>query len=64
MANSSSSTTFAKDLFCIDREIVGSESTPTALKFKDCNNCLKSSGYASDTDEESDRGWFLGKCDS
>ncbi|KAH7392358.1 hypothetical protein DE146DRAFT_766584 [Phaeosphaeria sp. MPI-PUGE-AT-0046c] len=59
IANSSSSSTYSKDLFCNDWEVLGSEMTPTGQKFKECNNCLKSSGFASDSDQESDRGWFL-----
>lgn len=64
VTDSASSSTYAKDLHCYDWTFAGSEATDIGKKFKDCNNCLKSSGYASDKDEESDRGWFLCEFDS
>ncbi|KAF1919444.1 hypothetical protein BDU57DRAFT_512541 [Ampelomyces quisqualis] len=59
VANRSSSLTFSTDLFCHDWEVVGSNSTQNGQKLKDCNNCLKSSGYGSDEWPETDRGWFM-----
>lgn len=51
--------TFNRDLFCYDWEISGANSTQSGLKFRDCNNCLKSSGYAESTWNDRDVGWFL-----
>jgi hypothetical protein len=62
VANRSSSLTFSTDLFCYDWEVVGSNSTQNGQKMKDCNNCLKSSGYGSEAWPETDRGWFMCKC--
>ncbi|KAH4001393.1 hypothetical protein HBI56_070120 [Parastagonospora nodorum] len=53
------SLTFNRDLFCFDWEISGANSTQSGLKFRDCNNCLKSSGYTETTWNERDVGWFL-----
>lgn len=53
------SLTFNRDLFCFDWEVSGANSTQSGLKFRDCNNCLKSSGYAETTWNERDVGWFL-----
>ena len=61
VANRSSSLTFSTDLFCYDWEVVGSNSTQNGQKMKDCNNCLKSSGYGSEAWPETDRGWFMCK---
>lgn len=55
------SLTFNRDLFCYDWEVIGQNSTSTGRKFKECNNCLKSSGYASTTVDERDMMWFLCK---
>ena len=57
-----SSLTFNRDLFCYDWEVIGDNSTQSGQKFKDCNNCLKSSGYAWTTAVERDTNWFLCKC--
>ncbi|KAH7075281.1 hypothetical protein FB567DRAFT_536558 [Paraphoma chrysanthemicola] len=54
-----SSLTFNRDLFCYDWEVVGNNATQSGQKFKDCNNCMKSSGYAWTTAVERDTNWFL-----
>jgi hypothetical protein len=55
------SLTFNRDLFCYDWEVDGSNSTIAGRKFKECNNCLKSSGYKSDKVDERDVTWFVCK---
>ncbi|KAF2821851.1 hypothetical protein CC86DRAFT_397284 [Ophiobolus disseminans] len=53
------SLTFSRDLFCYDWEIIGDNRTHNGTKFKECQNCMKSSGYAWSMAIERDTTWFL-----
>ncbi|KAJ4375946.1 hypothetical protein N0V83_001225 [Neocucurbitaria cava] len=54
-----SSKTFNYNLACHDWEYMGDNSTQVGQKFKDCNNCLKSSEYIDTASDERDVEWFL-----
>jgi hypothetical protein len=53
------SLTFNSNLFCYDWEVEGANSTDVGRKFKDCNNCLKDSGFVKESADERDITWFM-----
>jgi hypothetical protein len=58
---SNSSVTMAGDIPCYDWEIVGNAATQIGQKFKDCNSCLKDTGYQYEWASERDTNWFKRK---